>query len=68
MPRKERKSQLNITVEGPLIERFNEVVKRMSEHDDFMEWGQLHRSTVARMALADFIRTKERELGVTPRR
>ena len=67
MPRKER-NQLNITIEGPLVERFNEVMKRMVEHDDFMEWGQLHRSTVARMAVADFIRTKERELGATPRR
>lgn len=67
MPRKER-NQLNITIEGPLVERFNDVMKRMAEHDDFMEWGQLHRSTVARMAVADFIRTKERELGATPRR
>lgn len=67
MPRKER-NQLNITVEGPLVERFMTVVDAMRSHDDFMEWGQLHRSTVARMALADFIRTKERELGITPRR
>ena len=60
--------QLTITLEGPLAVRFDVVLEAMREHDDFMEWGTLHRATVARMALAQFIRSKERELGITPRR
>jgi len=62
------RKQLNITVEGPLVDRFDNVIEVMRNHDDFMEWGTLHRATVARMALADFIRAKERELGIAPRR
>lgn len=67
-PNRARPKQLNITVEGPLVERFDAVVDAMKSHDDFMEWGTLHRATVARMALAQFIRSKERELGITSRR
>lgn len=63
-----RPKQLNITIEGPLVERFDALVRAMKTHDDFMEWGTLHRATIARMALADFIRSKERELGIAPRR
>lgn len=60
--------ELHITLDGRLVERFDALLEAMKDHDDYMEWVSLHRATLARMALAQFIREKERELGITPRR
>ena len=60
--------ELHITLDGRLVQRFDSLLEVMKDHDDYMEWGTMHRATVARMALAQFIRSKERELGITPRR